>query len=259
MARTNATNFTGGLQFPYATAATDLFKKEDVQVLAQAVDQHDHSVGKGLILGANAIPAGFITSAMIADGTITGSDIAAATISGGNIIAGTIVSGHIADGSIQGGDIAAGTIQSSNILDGTIATADLAIGAATQTVYGPPSPPGGNFSTSSTTPVDIPGMTVTLTTSAGPLVFWACGPGHMTGSAGVYASIALNVDGSDVSGYALIQTTVNATPWAFAGITFLTAASHTLKLRVACPAGGTVTMNFTGSATGIFICTEFKR
>jgi hypothetical protein len=50
MARTNATNFAGALQFPYATAATDLFKKEDIQTLAQAVDQHDHSTGKGLAL-----------------------------------------------------------------------------------------------------------------------------------------------------------------------------------------------------------------
>ena len=48
MARTNATNFSGGLQFPYATAAADLFKKEDVQVLAIAVDQHDHTEGKGV-------------------------------------------------------------------------------------------------------------------------------------------------------------------------------------------------------------------
>ena len=47
MARTTATNFSGGLQFPYATAATDIFKKEDVQTLAQAVDQHDHTAGKG--------------------------------------------------------------------------------------------------------------------------------------------------------------------------------------------------------------------
>jgi hypothetical protein len=45
MARTVATNFTSTLQFPKATAATDLFKKEDVQTLAEAVDQHDHSAG----------------------------------------------------------------------------------------------------------------------------------------------------------------------------------------------------------------------
>jgi len=75
MARTNATNFSGALQFPYATAGTDIFKKEDVQTLAHAVDQHDHTTGKGL-----PPPAGSITSGMIADGTITAADIADATI-----------------------------------------------------------------------------------------------------------------------------------------------------------------------------------
>lgn len=48
MTRLNATNFSGALQFPYATAAADLFKKEDVQTMALAVDQHDHAAGKGL-------------------------------------------------------------------------------------------------------------------------------------------------------------------------------------------------------------------
>jgi hypothetical protein len=80
MARTVATNFTGGLQFPYATAAADIFKKEDVQTLALAVDQHDHTTGKGLLLPAGAIPAGSITSAMIADGTIVAADIADGSI-----------------------------------------------------------------------------------------------------------------------------------------------------------------------------------
>ena len=63
MARTNATNFSGGLQFPYATAAADLFKKEDVQVLAQAVDQHDHTAGKGALITTTPANAS-ITNAM---------------------------------------------------------------------------------------------------------------------------------------------------------------------------------------------------
>lgn len=78
MARTTATNFTGGLQFPMANAATDLFKKEDVQTLALAVDGHDHSTGKGLVLPAAAIPP--ITSAMIADGTIGLADLAPGSV-----------------------------------------------------------------------------------------------------------------------------------------------------------------------------------
>src|SRR5215467_3631052 len=76
MARTNATNFSGALQFPMANAATDAFKKEDVQTLALAVDQHDHSTGKGPPVSAGSIPNGTITSAMIQDGTIATADLA---------------------------------------------------------------------------------------------------------------------------------------------------------------------------------------
>lgn len=88
MSRQNATNFSGALQFPYANAAADLFKKEDVQVLAQAVDQHNHDgAGKGL-----ALPNSSITSAMIVDRTIQAGDIAI----------GAIGSSELADNSING-------------------------------------------------------------------------------------------------------------------------------------------------------------
>src|SRR5499427_10231655 len=80
MTRQNATNFTAPLQFPYATAGTDVFMKEDVQVLAQAVDQHNHTSGKGLPMAAGSIPNGTITSAMIADGTIATADLANAAV-----------------------------------------------------------------------------------------------------------------------------------------------------------------------------------
>jgi len=80
MTRTTATNFTAPLQFPYATAGTDVFMKEDVQVLAQAVDQHNHTSGKGLPMAAGSIPNGTITSAMIADGTIATADLANAAV-----------------------------------------------------------------------------------------------------------------------------------------------------------------------------------
>jgi hypothetical protein len=111
MARTDATNFAPPLQFPYATAATDLFKKEDVQVLAQAVDQHDHTAGKGL-----ALPAGSISGGMIADGSIT--------------------SVKIADGTIATGDLADGAVTSAKVLDGTLVATDLAAGSISKTDFG---------------------------------------------------------------------------------------------------------------------------
>jgi len=105
MARTNATNYTGVNQFPYATAGTDIFKKEDLQTLALAVDNHDHTTGKGLPI-TGAIPPGSITSTMIADGTIQATDIASGTITGTQIANGAITTTQIADGTIATADLA---------------------------------------------------------------------------------------------------------------------------------------------------------
>ena len=94
--------------FSRATAATDLFKKEDVQNLAAAMSTHVHDgAGKGLpIPFATAIPNGTITSAMIADATI---DTA---------------------------DLKDGAVTSAKILDGTVATVDLANNAVTNAKLG---------------------------------------------------------------------------------------------------------------------------
>jgi hypothetical protein len=73
-----------------ADAATDLFKKEDVQTLAKAVDLHDHSAGKGLALPASAIPNGLITSAMIADGTIATADLADGSVATAKLAANAV-------------------------------------------------------------------------------------------------------------------------------------------------------------------------
>jgi hypothetical protein len=150
MARTTAANFSGGLQFPYATAATDIFKKEDVQTLALAVDQHDHSSGKGLLLSASGIPAGSITSAMIADGTIQTVDLQDGSVS-------TI---KLQDLSVTTAKLAANSVDTSKIVDGTITTADLAAGAVTNLVGSYNASP--TFSTSGTgawsnTPISVVG------------------------------------------------------------------------------------------------------
>lgn len=76
--------------FSRATAATDPFKKEDVQALAAAMSTHDHTTGKGLVLPAGAIPDGSITSAKIADGTITGGDLAPGAVSSSKLAAGAV-------------------------------------------------------------------------------------------------------------------------------------------------------------------------
>lgn len=110
--------------FSRATAATDIFKKEDVQALAAAVSTHTHASGLGL--------------------AVTG------PINGSQIVDGTITSAKILDG----------TITSADILDGTIATVDIAAAAITQlsVAYGAASSP----TTTSATAVDMPDMVVNL-------------------------------------------------------------------------------------------------
>jgi len=57
MARTTSTNYTTP-SFPMASADGDAFDASDVQQLAAAVNAHDHTTGKGVVItaGGGAIP-----------------------------------------------------------------------------------------------------------------------------------------------------------------------------------------------------------
>jgi hypothetical protein len=68
--------------FSRATAATDIFKKEDVQALAAAMSTHDHSAGKGLLLSAASIQDGSIGTADLAANAVTQSATASGVTSG---------------------------------------------------------------------------------------------------------------------------------------------------------------------------------
>jgi hypothetical protein len=244
MARTNATNFSGALQFPYATAATDLFHKEDVQTLALAVDQHDHSSGKGLILATAAIPANSITSAMIVNGTITGADIATNTIVGSNIAPQTIVGGNLVDG----------TIGSQQLADGGVQTVDLAANVVTQLrqVLGSTANP----TTTSSSLVDIPEMVLTFTPTVAEVVQVVLLVTCYCSVSGALGTFAINIDTADIW-----VANVGAPQAGTGGIytvtvvyqTSLSAASHTIKGRWA-TSGGTMTANQTARALQVVEC-----
>ncbi|HYW86247.1 MAG TPA: hypothetical protein VFB50_00645 [Chloroflexota bacterium] len=117
MARTNATNYTVN-PYPYATAGTDIFKKEDVQGLAVAVDNHDHTAGRGLAIPAGAIPNGTITSAMIANGTIVAADIAAGTITSNEIADGTIATADLANNAVTNAKLGTDTARANLLTNG---------------------------------------------------------------------------------------------------------------------------------------------
>lgn len=221
MARTTATNFTGGLQFPYATAAADLFKKEDVQTLAQAVDQHTHGTGLGLPLVASAIPAALITSSMLAAG-------AAAT----NV--GTL--GGSLGGTLPNPTIAAGSIGSAQIADGSIATVD--IGTDAVSALAAFAQLAGN-TTTSTSMVAVPGTSVTLACTGGDLIVWWAVPLYNVSAANA-CSVGLKLDSGTIQvvGFANLAggqgTSVLSGVLAFTGTA---AGSHTVALYWSTVAG----------------------
>lgn len=179
--------------FSRATAATDLFKKSDVQQLAEALSTHDHGGGKGVAVARLAsgvvIPDGSITSAMIADGTI--------------------------------------------------ASADIGVGAITtlSAVYGSSSGP----TTTSTTPADMPDMTLTINSPVACLLrVDFSGVFIVTAGAGYY-QLSLDVDGAPPSS-GLSIAIQNAPVGSFMhhqlhGYIGVAAGSHTIKTKWLISAG----------------------
>lgn len=235
MARTTATNFSGGLQFPYATAATDLFKKEDIQTLAQAVDQHDHSTGKGL-----ALPSGSITLAKLAANSVDSS----------KIVDGTIDTVDLKDGSVTSVKIADGTIVAADIADATITSAKLASNAATLAtgVAGVSSSP----QTTSASQVDLTDMSLAPTLAGSSIVVVTfTGTFGCDSTSGVVV-VYLNLDGIDQGEIGRAQSpTVNlgmtvAGTWPLSGIA---AGAHTFKIRWLTTAGTATSQGVTRRLT----------
>lgn len=161
-------NYSTPATFSRATAAADLFKKEDVQALAAAMSVHDHASTKGLAV------------ARIANGAVTTDAIAMSATAQVGLIAGS-----------------------------------------TSTPI-----------TTSTTFVDMPDMSITLTTYGGDLLCWlTCAFQYNT--AGGVPYIAFSLDGAGEAGgmtaqpYAPSAITSATTFWKYSAA----AGSHTVKGR----------------------------
>ena len=104
--------------FSRATAATDIFKKEDVQNVAAALSTHDHTTGKGLPMAAGSIPNGTITSAMIADGTIDTADLKDGAVTSAKILDGTIATGDLANNAVTNAKLGTDTARANLLTNG---------------------------------------------------------------------------------------------------------------------------------------------
>lgn len=209
--------------FPRATAAADIFVKEDIQALAAAVSTHTHDgAGKGLAI--TSIPVG-----AIADGSITGVKIATNTLDNPRFANQSVNARVLQDAQISAVKMAANAV--TQVRQATGSTA--------------------NPTTTSTSLVDIPELILTFT-PGGPdavstsLLIWM----DLTcfGSAvSALATFAINVDGADVTSRHFSPPIAGISGLVTITLVFTvsaTAASHTVKGRWS-TGSGTLTNNQT--------------
>jgi len=117
--------------------------------------------------------------------------------------------------------------------------------------------PNSNFTTSSTTYVDVTCASATITTTGGDVLVWFSGPGH---SATQEAQFTINNNGSDGSQLAVLTAggQTNLPVSLVYRLAALAAGTYTLQLRAKVTSGGTLTMNFGSSAVGAFVVAEMK-
>lgn len=109
MSRSNAVNYTAaGSAFPKANADTDPFDSQDVQVLAEAVDVHDHSATRGLAVAR--IVDGIVSTAKLIDGAVTTAKIAALNVTTALINDLAVTTAKIADLNVTTAKLAAGSV-----------------------------------------------------------------------------------------------------------------------------------------------------
>jgi len=210
--------------FSRATAATDPFKKEDVETLAAAMSIHNHNgTGNGAVISyaANSVPG-----SAIQDGTVT--------------------TNKIADLTIGAGDIADTAVTTPKIYPHAVSTT-----GAKQAAL-------GSTSTTSTSMVVIPGASLTLTTGGGELMVFVSIP--VGGSTSLQnASFGIRLDGGGFASLGTITIDAAGGLAVFATSVHLgtpSAASHTIDLGWFTNAG---TLTSQGTQQTQLVAIELKR
>lgn len=130
MARTVSINYTVN-NFPRATAADDQFAKEDVQVLALAVEEHDHSAGQGLPVQTGGLADGSVTAAKLAADAVETAKIKDLNVTTGKLADGAVTTVKVADGAVTAAKLASDAVETAKIKDGAVTAAKLGTGVPT--------------------------------------------------------------------------------------------------------------------------------
>lgn len=165
-------------------------------------------VGTGAITSA-ALASGAVTSAAIASGAVTSAALASGAISSATIGAGSVTSAALASSSVTSAAIASSAVTSAALASGAVGSAALASSAVTSAALASGAVTTAKLaadavnkiwtvnvdaeqSTTSTSYVDVPGMSVSVTTTGQPVYVLVTGSAYTAGSPG-QTMIALKV------------------------------------------------------------------
>lgn len=144
MSRQGTTNYQAAPEtmFQWATDDNDPFDRElDMSFVARALEDHDHSAGRGVAIPEDGIANGAVTvnklgtgavaTAKIADLAVTTGKLADDAVTAAKIAAGAVGTTEIADDAVTASKIAANSIGASEIVTGAVGTDEIADSAVT--------------------------------------------------------------------------------------------------------------------------------
>lgn len=137
MTRVATSNYAGSpdTTFEWATAGTDRFSRvKDLYSLAQALEAHDHSAGKGLsvqrvvngLIDEDQLAAGAVTATKLGSDAVTAIAVALDAIGALEIADNAVDTAAIQALAVTLAKLAANSVDASKIVDGSVGTAELA-------------------------------------------------------------------------------------------------------------------------------------
>ena len=257
MSLITASNYSAaGTAFQYADSDTDPFDRAHISTLAKAFDEHTHDSTRGLAV--TRVGSAVITTAMlvtdsvdntilkddastdgnravttnhIRDSAITTAKINNSAVTSAKMGTDSVLADAIQAGAVGTAELATNAVTAGKILDGEVGTAELAANAATQ--YSAALGGSDVTITSVTTYTDLTDMSVTLTSTGGPLLVFFSGSFEYTTTIDDRMRVGVKLDSDTTIDKSTTEESQggkrnNSFIHYFAGAS---AASHTIKVQ----------------------------
>lgn len=134
-----------------------------------------------------------VDATKIVDASVGLAELAPNSVDATKIVDGSVGTAELTDGNVTLAKLASNSVDGSKIVDGSVGTAEIAANAVTQLGFAVGTT--ANPTTTSGIYVDLPEMTVTLTTAGGDLLVW-CNGAFLHNTLSATTTLALSLDGA---------------------------------------------------------------